>query len=187
MWWTDDKTDQDPSCRAHFVSCLNDTLINFWILGRLRATDPSPGRDQLSRPHARPRHYRMLYSDVKRGHRRKIGTIEISLPYNVEHAVNSLDVGKEGIPETLSVRGTLDKTSNIRDLKICRIHGWRLPEITQEVLILYLRISDSFSLVQISIASGCNTYISGIRNRASRLVRFNRAKWVVLGSSTLLG
>jgi hypothetical protein len=53
---------------------------------------------------------------------------------NVEHAVYGLDVREEGVAKSFSLRSTLDEPSNIGDLQISRIHGWRFPEIAEEVL-----------------------------------------------------
>jgi hypothetical protein len=53
---------------------------------------------------------------------------------NVEHAVYGLDVREEGVAESFSLRSTLDEPSNIGDLQISRVHGWRFPKIAEEVL-----------------------------------------------------
>lgn len=58
----------------------------------------------------------------------------VTVPDNVEHAINSLDMRQESISKSRSRRSTLDQASNISDLQVRGVHGRRLPEITQKVL-----------------------------------------------------
>lgn len=57
-----------------------------------------------------------------------------SVPDNVEHAINGLDMRQEGISKSLSLGSPLDQAGNVGDLQIRWVHGRRLPKVTEKVL-----------------------------------------------------